>query len=304
MEEEEAELRNPFPSPPSHYTKYTTHNLRLLDLLRERAGASDLSTVNQYELLSDQTDVPDWPLVQLEKPRVDWILEEGHYTVFGDTWFVKETIPSLAELGGHQLYPADPSVDRRPALRSVLRSLLVTYSRLLDALLAPPPTASFTTPPEWQRQVEWITVLAQNIMAAANDLRPVQARGNLELMMQRQLELRREETKAIHSKCDALEAKLAEMRTTVQDMSLGTDTGVEKNISANENNAAQSRESSQVGFGAISMDDVLRWAEEIIARLGMLYLPDSTAKVEHLRVNALRNSRTHGSLGLIISIIL
>ena len=92
-EEEETELRNPFPSPPSHYTKYTTHNLHLLDLLRERAGDADLFTVNQYELLKDQTDVPDWPLVQLEKPRVDWILEEGRYTVFGDTWFVR-TSPS------------------------------------------------------------------------------------------------------------------------------------------------------------------------------------------------------------------
>ena len=235
-EEEETELQNPFPSPPSHYTKYTTHNLHLLDLLRERAGDADLNTVNQYEVLRDQTDVPDWSLVQLEKPRVDWILEEGHYTVFGDTWFVrafhngglcvdlhicgiayqvKETIPSLEELGGHQLYPADPSVgtcwplfphvlligptDRRPALSTILRSMLVTYSQLLDSLLAPPPTASATAPPEWQKQVEWITVLAQNIMAAANDLRPVQARGNLELMMQRQLELRKEETKAIHA---------------------------------------------------------------------------------------------------------
>ena len=28
--------------------------------------------------------------------------------------------------------------------------------------------------PEWQRYVEWITVLSQNLMAAANDLRPVQ----------------------------------------------------------------------------------------------------------------------------------
>ena len=127
---------------------------------------------------------------------------------------VKEKIPSLEELGGHQLYPADPSVgashspqadyasddrqDRRPALSNVLRSMLVTYSQLLDALLAPPPTSASATPPVWQKQVEWITVLAQNIMAAANDLRPVQARGNLELMMRRQLELRREETKAIH----------------------------------------------------------------------------------------------------------
>ena len=90
MDDEETELRNPFPSPPSHYTRYTTHNIKLLELLRERAGQdADLGSVNQYEVLSDQPDVPEFPLAQLEKPRVDWILEEGHYTVFGDTWFVR-----------------------------------------------------------------------------------------------------------------------------------------------------------------------------------------------------------------------
>ncbi|OJT14055.1 Mediator of RNA polymerase II transcription subunit 7 [Trametes pubescens] len=204
MDDEETELRNPFPSPPSHYTRYTTHNLKLLELLRERQGEdADLYALNQYEVLSDQTDVPDWPIAQLEKPRVDWVLEEGHYTVFGDTWSlvaqIKEKIPSLAELGGHQLYPTDPSVDRRPALTSILRSMLVTYSKLLNSLLLPPPTASSQIEPEWKRHLEWINVLAQNIMAAANDLRPVQARGNLELMMRRQVELRKEETKTIHS---------------------------------------------------------------------------------------------------------
>lgn len=30
--------------------------------------------------------------------------------------------------------------------------------------------------PEWMRHVEWITILGQNIMAAANDLRPIQVR--------------------------------------------------------------------------------------------------------------------------------
>ncbi|CCL99077.1 uncharacterized protein FIBRA_01089 [Fibroporia radiculosa] len=270
MEEEEAELRNPFPSPPSHYTKYTTHNLRLLDLFRERVADANISSASQYEALSDQNDVPEWPLVQLEKPRVDWILEEGHYTVFGDTWFVKETIPSLADLGGQQLYPVDPSVDRRPALRNVLRSLLVTYSRLLDALLAPPPTASSTAPPEWQRQVEWITVLGQNIMAAANDLRPVQARGNLELMLRRQLELRREETKAIHAKCDALEAKLAEIRMTVQTLPRdATVQAVGRHGTSSVNSVLFSQyfwlnPSSQLQrVASTTIEDVLCWAEEI-----------------------------------------
>jgi mediator of RNA polymerase II transcription subunit 7 len=50
--------------------------------------------------------------------------------------------------------------------------------------------------------------MAQNIMAAANDLRPVQARSNLELMMKRQLELRREETQAIHE-CAVISLRLA-----------------------------------------------------------------------------------------------
>jgi len=54
--------------------------------------------------------------------------------------------------------------------------MLVTYSSFLGALLAPPPSATSNGPPEWHRRVEWITVLAQNIMAAANDLRPVQVR--------------------------------------------------------------------------------------------------------------------------------
>jgi mediator of RNA polymerase II transcription subunit 7 len=86
---QEAELRNPFPSPPSHYTNYTAHNLQLLSLLRERAEGQYASESTQIEILSDQNDVPDWPLASLEKPRVDWIREEGSYNVFGDTWFVR-----------------------------------------------------------------------------------------------------------------------------------------------------------------------------------------------------------------------
>jgi len=164
---------------------------------------------------------------------------------------VKDTIPSLAELGGHQLYPADPSVDRRPALKTVLKSLLVTYSRLLNAVLLPPPTASSAAPPEWQKQLEWITIMAQNIMAAANDLRPVQARGNLELMMRRQLELRRQETKAIHEKCDTLEEKLAEMRSTIQSLR-------QESMPADQADSIAKVDSSHV-----IMEDVLRWAEEI-----------------------------------------
>ncbi|KAG6832522.1 hypothetical protein H0H92_000151 [Tricholoma furcatifolium] len=265
MDNEEAELRNPFPSPPSHYTQYSSRNLQLLALLRERA--SDLSNVNQHEVLSDQIDVPDWPLIQLEKPRVDWILEEpdAYYDVFGDRWFVKEKIPSLAELGGNQLYPVDPSTDRRPALLSILRSLLVTFSSLTSSLLAPPPISP-NDPPEWHRHVEWITVLSQNIMAAANDLRPVQARENLESMMRRQLELRRSETEALHSKCNALEANLAELRKCIDTLPPRAHAQLE--TTASSETSQQVLETSETSMslldsGDSTETDVLRWAEEV-----------------------------------------
>ena len=95
-DEQEAELRNPFPSPPSHYVNFTTHNLKLLSLLKERVERQDTSETTQDEILLDQSDVPDWPLTSLEKPRVDWIKEDGYYNIFGDTWFVRAVLDVLS----------------------------------------------------------------------------------------------------------------------------------------------------------------------------------------------------------------
>ena len=106
---------------------------------------------------------------------------------------VKETIPSLADLGGHQLYP-DLSVGGQSihvlssalALLETIRSasctalhfasLFVTYSSLTGAILSPPSPLHSQVPPEWHRHVEWITILVQNLTATANGFRPVQVR--------------------------------------------------------------------------------------------------------------------------------
>jgi hypothetical protein len=82
------ELRNPFPSPPSHYATYTSHNLTLLSVLQQRT-AEQPAELNQHLILDDCTDVPEWPLTQLQKPRVDWILEDGEFYVFGERWDVR-----------------------------------------------------------------------------------------------------------------------------------------------------------------------------------------------------------------------
>lgn len=105
-------------------------------------------------------------------------------------------------------------------------------------------------------------------MAAANDLRPVQARGNLERMMQRQLELRKEETKAIHAKCDALEARLEELRLSTQQASSstagsGTQAGLVTGL-IDEMQGIVSHAPTNISQPAsITAIDVLRWSEEI-----------------------------------------
>jgi len=90
--------------------------------------------------------------------------------------------------------------------------MLVSFSALMRHILVPPHPLYPDLAPEWSRSIEWTTVMAQNIMAVANDLRPVQARCNLESMMQRQLALCREETKTIERKCDMLELRLSDLR--------------------------------------------------------------------------------------------
>lgn len=102
MDEEQLELRNPFPAPPTQFARYTDANLRLLSLLREREDVNDITEVDrsvgpsistgvepgtkskaaidletQARLLHDQLDVPAWELTDLDPPRLEWINEDG-----------------------------------------------------------------------------------------------------------------------------------------------------------------------------------------------------------------------------------
>src|SRR5258708_39288236 len=91
-------LKNPFPKPPSHWTRYTDDNLRLLELLKrglqERQLEEDITDaplhVDQVALLPGELFPPSFPLLELEPPRLDWIHEKGEYTTFGETHSVSQ----------------------------------------------------------------------------------------------------------------------------------------------------------------------------------------------------------------------
>lgn len=44
---------------------------------------------------------------------------------------------------------------------------------MTSSLLNPPPIHT-EEPPEWRKNIEWLRILGQNLMAAANELRPIQ----------------------------------------------------------------------------------------------------------------------------------
>lgn len=83
------EIANPFTFPPSQFRLYTKRNLVLLNLLRARSGTQlydQISLESQHAILADQGEPLDWDLTRLERPRADWIEEEGGYEAFGDAW--------------------------------------------------------------------------------------------------------------------------------------------------------------------------------------------------------------------------
>lgn len=75
--------------------------------------------------------------------------------------------------------------DRKQSLQTLLRALLLTYTQLLDALLAPPPSLAHPLPPlpdgrhaptDPERLTEHMRLIAINMHYLVNELRPVQVR--------------------------------------------------------------------------------------------------------------------------------
>ncbi|GAA6039364.1 hypothetical protein JCM8097_002817 [Rhodosporidiobolus ruineniae] len=192
-----------FPAPSPFYLRYTSHNLAL--------------PLDEDPLISD---VPGEPVPfhrsDLEPPNVDWIVEEGSYSVFGETWPIDEKVPTLEEMGVKEMF--ERGVDRKLSLQTLLRTLLLTYTQLLDALLTPPPSLAHPRPPgptDPERLTEHLRLIAINMHYLVNELRPVQARETLKNMMRAQIELRKAKTAAIRQKCDAIKATLSTLHSDV-----------------------------------------------------------------------------------------
>ncbi|KAH7340527.1 MED7 protein-domain-containing protein [Rhizoctonia solani] len=273
--DEPGEIQSTFPTPPAHYTRYTNANLQLLNQLKTKLGPDapsyhpasddlpypDVQAIRQqHNLLSDARDVPDWDLLELQPPRVDWIVEEGGYSTFGDQWAIPERQPTVEEIGMRQLYPTDPNVDRRPYLQQLLHTLLHNHFEMLGALLEAPPIPTQADPeptPAWLRLTEWTEIAGVNMIMAVNDLRALQARATLEGMMETQVRNRRDDARAINERCDVIETMLERLKN----QSLEYKTLLEGESDAALVQKQSTKQSTDVPI--VSQNDLMAWAEEV-----------------------------------------
>ncbi|SGY20167.1 BQ5605_C017g08505 [Microbotryum silenes-dioicae] len=203
-----------FPSPSQYYKRYTCQNLSLPldhpDLLHNSTDKVKVSTS------TNNTD--GYTRMDLEPPRLDWVLERGSYNVFGQVWPVNDQLPSLREMGVEELW--DPNqTDRKQSLQTLLQALLVTYHQLVTSLLAPPRSIKDDTkglPSDPERFVERIRLIGINLHHLINELRPVQAKESLKAMMRTQIEQRKARTNAIQQKCQEMNQALASLSTKLE----------------------------------------------------------------------------------------
>lgn len=85
MDSETVEVGSTFPAPPSQYKYFSQDNLDLLEGLPTDIPATKEAFVEWYNKTKGE-DIDVDLRTTLVKPRVDWILEDGYYSAYGELW--------------------------------------------------------------------------------------------------------------------------------------------------------------------------------------------------------------------------
>lgn len=213
-----------------------TERLRRQEALLEGSRVDGYATMPAPGTLAEDSQVPETLdsnpdqidlLLSLTPPRSDWIVAQGSYSCLGAIWPIHESLPPLSVAaaapgsGISQLYPEalPPSapglepqpLNRREALVSLLRSLLLTHYQLVGVLKAPPreyiaqemipvPPGAPPLPPiqTWRNEAMDLTAFMRNVAVnmqhLINEMRAPQAQLGAELYLKSQLQRRREQS--------------------------------------------------------------------------------------------------------------
>ncbi|CAO3677481.1 unnamed protein product [Rhizopus microsporus] len=166
-------------NPPNYYKRYTDKNLELLKEAKEK---------NQFpkEPIT-LPSIPEFYLESLEPPQPP----TSEYTVFDQKWQIQNQLPTLSELGVKQLFK-EGDIDRVQELKRLNRILITQFLQLLETLV--------TNPEEFGKYIENISTIFINMHHILNAYRPHQARETLRLLMEDQIEKKRQRAEELRAK--------------------------------------------------------------------------------------------------------
>ncbi|KAJ2014135.1 Mediator of RNA polymerase II transcription subunit 7 [Coemansia sp. S85] len=171
-----------YPAPPDYYVQFTDANVA--------------------RLASTDTDAAlDDPELKFLVPPVPPL--SGSYSGFGRLWQVQDRLPTLAEQNIPQLYSEGP-IDRITELKRLNHSILFEFLDLVDVLIKDPSQFSART-----ERIRDILVNAHHLI---NEYRSHQAKETLKLMLQQQIDAKRESTRITLEKCKELQAEVERLR--------------------------------------------------------------------------------------------
>ncbi|KAG0338535.1 Mediator of RNA polymerase II transcription subunit 7 [Podila humilis] len=170
-----------FPAPPYYFQRYTKENLALLD--RAKAVPDNPDVVEALAGLP-------FPILALEAPPP---VKSGVYWLFGRPWHIHDSLTTLEEQGCEQLYPKGP-IDRVKELKKLNHSAVFNFLELVHTLAS--------SPQEFAAKMDQIRLIFINMHHILNEYRPEQARETMRLMMQDQLNKKKQETAAMRKYCN------------------------------------------------------------------------------------------------------
>ncbi|KAJ1846890.1 Ribonucleases P/MRP protein subunit pop1 [Coemansia sp. RSA 2708] len=180
-------LDSSFPAPPDYYSAFTDANVQRLAEVDCKAELDD----------------PELKLLVPPPPP-----QSGTYSSFGRVWHVHDRLPTLAEQNIPQLYPEGP-VDRVAELKRLNRSVIFEFLDLVDVLVK--------DPSQYTARTDRIRDVFVNIHHLINEYREHQAKETLKLMIQQQIDGKRQTTERILSKCQELEQTIERVKLEAAD---------------------------------------------------------------------------------------
>lgn len=196
------EISSLYPAPPPYIKFFTDENVKKLpEYMKQRS--EPVETTGDEPAITNELEF----LIPPKMPK------SQHYRAFGSIWQVQDKLLDLETMGITQLYkgPKDGEVTnyqyKIQELRRLLKSLLLNYLELVGILSI--------NPPLYEAKVEHIRTILINIHHLLNEYRPHQSRESLIMLLEEQLEYKKEEIKNIEATCEQVKQKLKNIQESL-----------------------------------------------------------------------------------------